>query len=146
MPKPKKGERKKHFIKRCIPYMIENEPDTLTSKDKKSKQSYAICNSIFDRRNKKKKNESIVKFSEYNEDIHFEEDFVDDFGGKYWVYLQQNGVGCDYTIGCSQTLVQMEADNMDDLLEKVNEEYGRVDGGLSKIWVFECDPNRLLDI
>ena len=64
MPTPKKGERKKKFIKRCIPYMMENEPDTLTSKDKKSKQAYAICNSTFDRRNKKK-NENILYFDEF---------------------------------------------------------------------------------
>ena len=36
MPTPKKGERKKKFIKRCIPYLYDNEPDTLTSKDKKN--------------------------------------------------------------------------------------------------------------
>ena len=56
MPKPKKRETKKKFIKRCIPYMFHNEPDTLTSKDKKSKQAYAVCNSIFDK--SKKKNEA----------------------------------------------------------------------------------------
>jgi len=71
MPIPKKGERKKKFIKRCIPYMFENEPETLTSKEKKSKQAYAICNSIFDRR--KKKNENIVFFEDFNENVDFED-------------------------------------------------------------------------
>jgi len=68
MPFPKKGERKKTFIKRCIPYIIENEPDTLTSKDKKCKQSYAICNSIFDKRHKKKK-KRIKLYEEFINDV-----------------------------------------------------------------------------
>jgi len=51
MPKPKKREGKKHFIKRCIPYIFDNESETLTSKDQKSKQAYAICNSFYDKRN-----------------------------------------------------------------------------------------------
>jgi len=59
--KPKKYERKKHFIKRCIPYMFDNEYSILTSKDKKSKQSYAICSSMFD-----KKNENFEIFKTYN--------------------------------------------------------------------------------
>jgi hypothetical protein len=59
--KPKKYERKKHFIKRCIPYVFDNEPDILTSKNKKSKQSYAICNSIFD-----KNNENFEMFKTYS--------------------------------------------------------------------------------
>lgn len=68
MPTPKKGERKKKFIKRCIPDLFKEE-GTLTSKDKKSKQSYAICNSMFDRR-KKKKNENILYFDTFlNENI-----------------------------------------------------------------------------
>ena len=64
MPTPKKGERKKNFIKRCIPDLYKEE-DTLTSKDKKNKQAYAICNSTFDRRNKKKKNENILFYNEF---------------------------------------------------------------------------------
>jgi len=64
MPTPKKGERKKHFIKRCIPYLLDEEPSTLTSKKKKGKQSYAICNSIYDRRNKKNENIDI-----YTDDV-----------------------------------------------------------------------------
>ena len=50
MPKPRKGEKKKKFIPRCISYMYHKEPDTLTSKDKKSKQAYAICNSLYDKK------------------------------------------------------------------------------------------------
>lgn len=64
MPKPKKGERKKTFIKRCIPYLYKEEPDTLTSKKHKNKQAYAICNSLYDDKNKKK-NENILSFKKF---------------------------------------------------------------------------------
>jgi len=63
MPSPKKGEHKKKFIKRCISYMYNEEPDKLTSKDNKNKQAYAICNSTFDRRNKKKN--EIKKYDDF---------------------------------------------------------------------------------
>lgn len=62
MPEPRKKETKNKFIPRCISHIYHNEPETLTtkSKKKKSKQAYAICNSIFDRSKKKKKNESLI--------------------------------------------------------------------------------------
>lgn len=74
MPTPKKGERKKKFIKRCIPYLYDNEPDTLTSKDKKNRQAYAICNSIYD---KDKKNENILSFKNFiNENIKLSDKYI----------------------------------------------------------------------
>lgn len=74
MPKPKKGERKKSFIKRCIPYLYK-EKSALTSKKNKNKQAYAICNSIFD---KNKKNENILFFNDFiNEEYSYVE--KDDF-------------------------------------------------------------------
>ena len=62
MPTPKKKESKKKFIPRCISHMYHNEPDTLTSKDKKSKQAYAICNSMYD---KSKKESRIYNFETF---------------------------------------------------------------------------------
>lgn len=60
MPTPKKNERRKNFIKRCIPHLFNEEPETLTSKDKKSKQAYAICNSMYDdKKNKKNIKENV---------------------------------------------------------------------------------------
>ena len=59
MPTPKKGEKKKDFIKRCIPHLYNEEPEALTSDDKKNKQAYAICINTFNKK-KKKKNESII--------------------------------------------------------------------------------------
>ena len=60
MPTRKKGESKKKFIPRCIKHMYHNEPDTLTSKDKKSKQAYAICNNLA-----KKKESRIYNFDTF---------------------------------------------------------------------------------
>jgi len=70
--KPEKFERKKKFIKRCIPYIFNEEEDSLTSKDKKSKQAYAICNSKFDNRNEG----LITTFENYDFDI--DDDFDDE--------------------------------------------------------------------
>lgn len=73
MPKPKKGESKDNFIPRCISHMFHNEPDTLTSTDKKSKQAYAICNSLYNRKRKKKskKESRICDFDTFvNENIN----------------------------------------------------------------------------
>ena len=64
MPEPRKKETKNKFISRCISHIYRYEPETLTTKVKKKKtrQAYAICNSIFNRNKKKKmkKNESLI--------------------------------------------------------------------------------------
>lgn len=41
---------------------------------------------------------------------------------KYYAYLKQHGEGCDYTIGCGNTLITIEADNDDDARVKLSEE------------------------
>lgn len=87
MPTPRKKEPKKKFIKRCIPYMFHNEPDTLTSTDKKGKQAYAICNSIYD---KSKKNE-IVIFSNFVTESLSEEMIFDGIKGKLSIGRDDNG-------------------------------------------------------
>ncbi len=38
---------------------------------------------------------------------------------KYLVCRKQTGTGCDYTIGCGMAYDFMEADSVDDVLEKV---------------------------
>jgi hypothetical protein len=71
MTVPKKGEKKKKFIKRCISFLYNEEPETLTSKDKKNRQAYAICNSMYDKK-KNKKNENILLFNDFiNENIKY---------------------------------------------------------------------------
>lgn len=46
---------------------------------------------------------------------------------KYFAYLKQKGEGCDYTIGCAQTLITFDANDDDDakqkLSERIQEEY-----------------------
>ena len=41
---------------------------------------------------------------------------------KYYAYLKQNGEGCDYTIGCAQTIITIEAKNDNDAREKLTTE------------------------
>lgn len=52
MPTPNKGETEKEFIGRCIPYMMNENPDM------KQDQAVAICYSYWE---KEKKTEGIVK-------------------------------------------------------------------------------------
>jgi gluconate kinase len=47
MPTPKKGEKRKDWMKRCIPALIAEGND--------SEQAVAICSSMWDDRKKKKK-------------------------------------------------------------------------------------------
>lgn len=49
MPRPIKGEAKAQFIKRCIPSIIREG----TAKD--VNQAVAICNTIFDRKQRREK-------------------------------------------------------------------------------------------
>lgn len=63
---------------------------------------------------------------------------------KYYAYLKQNGEGCDYTIGCAQTIITIEASSDSDacekLSEKIEEEYRPGgDSELSKVLLFR-DP------
>jgi len=122
MPTPKKGERKKKFIKRCIPDLFKEE-GTLTSKDKKSKQAYAICNSTFDRR-KKKKNENILYFDEFvNEDIKdilpFEEDDWSD------VDINRHKLDNPYKDGTKYVFIKYHRDEGYDFFvaESINKDY-----------------------
>jgi hypothetical protein len=45
----------------------------------------------------------------------------------YKAYLKQNGEGCDYTIGCAQTVIDIEASNIEDakiqLYKEIEETY-----------------------
>lgn len=71
MPELKKGESKKEFVKRCAHFLIENEPETITSKDKPYPQAYAIANSMYDKqKKKKKKNEGVLSFEDFVQSIN----------------------------------------------------------------------------
>lgn len=41
---------------------------------------------------------------------------------RYYAYLKQVGEGCDYTIGCAQTLITIEAENDSEAKEKLSNE------------------------
>lgn len=45
----------------------------------------------------------------------------------YKAYLKQRGEGCDYTIGCAQTIIEIEAQSIDEakqkLYQKIKENY-----------------------
>lgn len=49
MPTPNKNEKRKEFISRCIPIVLQDK----TAKNQE--QAVAICNQIFINKNKKKK-------------------------------------------------------------------------------------------
>ena len=40
---------------------------------------------------------------------------------KYKAYLKQDGEGCDYTIGCGQTIVELQANNKEEAKEKLTQ-------------------------
>jgi len=59
---------------------------------------------------------------------------------KYYAYLKQNGEGCDYTIGCAQTLITIDAENDDEAKEKLSQEISENYTGeleLSKVLLFK---------
>lgn len=61
---------------------------------------------------------------------------------KYYAYLKQNGEGCDYTIGCAQTLITFDAmsdeEAKSELSKRIMEEY-QGEQSLSKVMLFK-DP------
>jgi hypothetical protein len=40
---------------------------------------------------------------------------------RYYAYLKQLGEGCDYSIGCAQTLIKFEANNDEEAKKKLEE-------------------------
>ena len=62
---------------------------------------------------------------------------------KYKAYLKQAGKGCDYTIGCAQTVISIDANNMDEAKQKLTatiiEEYSYDEGMLDSAELYECN-------
>ena len=60
---------------------------------------------------------------------------------KYKAYLKQDGEGCDYTIGCGQTLIDIEAENIKDakiqLKEIIADEYNNDECRLETVEIYE---------
>jgi len=59
----------------------------------------------------------------------------------YKAYLIQDGQGCDYTIGCGQTIIELEALDMDEaklkLIDIILEEYNHDEYRLESAELFE---------
>jgi len=60
---------------------------------------------------------------------------------KYYAYLKQKGEGCDYTIGCGNTLIKLNAKNDSEAKEKLKEtiieEYSGSESMLEKVILFK---------
>ena len=63
---------------------------------------------------------------------------------RYYLYRQQNGEGCDYTIGCAESLTPLSSKLAGDaiaeakeLLTRPDEELALVEGGLRDCMVVE---------
>ena len=69
---------------------------------------------------------------------------------NYKVYLKQAGEGCDYTIGCGQIVITIEAENIKDatiqLKEIIADEYNSMETKLEKVEIYEISQVGKFDI
>ena len=69
---------------------------------------------------------------------------------KYKAYLTQEGEGCDYTIGCAQTVIDIHANNIGDakqkLIEIIEEDYNCFEYSLSGAEIYECNQIHIMPI
>jgi len=74
------------------------------------------------------------------------ESLNDNNNNIYYAYLKQKGEGCDYTIGCAQTLIPIMANSFDEAIDKlkqiINDEYYD-DTELEKALIFPNKPYEL---
>jgi len=66
----------------------------------------------------------------------------------YKAYIKQAGEGCDYTIGCAQTVLHLNANTMSDAIKEVEElmdENYFDDQSLEKCEIYEINEVRELD-
>jgi hypothetical protein len=68
----------------------------------------------------------------------------------YKAYLKQQGEGCDYTIGCAQTVIDIEAYNLTEaetqLIELIADEYNSDENRLESVELYEVSEIINLDI
>lgn len=69
---------------------------------------------------------------------------------KYKAYLKQEDEGCDYTIGCAQTVIDIEATSMEEAKQKLTdtiiEEYSYDEGILDSAELYECNKVFVLPV
>ena len=62
---------------------------------------------------------------------------------KYKAYLKQAGEGCDYTIGCAQTVIEIDATSMEEAKQKLTdtiiEDYSYDERMLDSAELYECN-------
>lgn len=65
-------------------------------------------------------------------------------------YLKQAGEGCDYTIGCAQKIISVEASNMLEAVLKVSNEiaenYSNIENRLESCDIFEVNDTHSIDL
>jgi len=69
---------------------------------------------------------------------------------KYKAYLKQDGEGCDYTIGCGQIVVEINASNIDEakqtLTELISENYSQSDERIVSCDLYEINEVFTIDV
>lgn len=69
---------------------------------------------------------------------------------KYKAYIHQQGEGCDYTIGCAQTVIDIEANSMDEakqkLFEEIEESYSHEEQRLESAELYEIEQVFVADM
>jgi len=69
---------------------------------------------------------------------------------KFLILLEQNGEGCDYTIGCGINFEEIEAKDLKSACQRVVENYGdgeySCEGGLKSIRVIEIADESSMDM
>lgn len=69
---------------------------------------------------------------------------------KYKAYLIQRGEGCDYYIGCAQTVINLTSDNMEDAIKElediIDEQYSYEDVMLEKVELYEINEIKNFNI
>lgn len=68
----------------------------------------------------------------------------------YKAYLNQGANGCDYTIGCGETVIDIEADSMHEakikLVEEIRENYSHEERQLESAEIFEISNIDSIDV
>lgn len=69
---------------------------------------------------------------------------------QYKAYIKQRAEGCDYTIGCAQTVLDIEADSMDEakqvLSERIKENYSHRENVLETAELYEVCQTFSVDL
>lgn len=69
---------------------------------------------------------------------------------EYKAYIKQDGEGCDYTIGCAQTVIDIQADSIENarvkLLEIIEEDYTSLERRLDFAEIYEVGQTMRLNL